>query len=79
LVALATRPSSRRSEISYQNKITTVVLAVNVLSGSRILSVSFTSRDPALAAAAANLAMQLYLDHQRAESFADLNNAQNWL
>jgi polysaccharide biosynthesis transport protein len=54
-------------------------LAVNVLSGSRILSVSFTSRDPALAAAAANLAMQLYLDHQRAESFADLNNAQNWL
>jgi succinoglycan biosynthesis transport protein ExoP len=40
-------------------------LAVNVISGSRILSVSFTSRDPALAAAGANFAMQNYLDHQR--------------
>jgi succinoglycan biosynthesis transport protein ExoP len=54
-------------------------LAVNVLSGSRILSVSFTSRDPAVAAAGANLAMQLYFDHERDQSFADLSNAQNWL
>jgi capsular exopolysaccharide synthesis family protein len=54
-------------------------LAVNVLPGSRILSVSFTSRDPALAAAAANLTMQLYLEHQRAQSFADLGDAQSWL
>jgi capsular exopolysaccharide synthesis family protein len=54
-------------------------LAVNVLPGSRILSVSFTSRDPALAAAGANLTMQLYLEHQRAQSFADLSDAQSWL
>jgi capsular exopolysaccharide synthesis family protein len=54
-------------------------LAVNVLPGSRILSVSFSSRDPALAAAGANLTMQLYQEHQRAQSFAALNDAQNWL
>ncbi len=54
-------------------------LAVNVLAGSRILSVSFTSCDPTLAAAAANLTMQLYLEHQRAQSFAQLGDAQNWL
>ena len=54
-------------------------LAVNVLSGSRVLSVSFTSRDPALAASGANFAMQHYLDHQRAQSFADLGDAQTWL
>ncbi|HYP62724.1 MAG TPA: Wzz/FepE/Etk N-terminal domain-containing protein, partial [Acidocella sp.] len=54
-------------------------LAVNILPGSRILTVSFTSRDPQRAAAAANLAMQLYLDHQRDESFAELTDAQSWL
>jgi capsular exopolysaccharide synthesis family protein len=54
-------------------------LTVSVQPRSRILLVSFSSRDPALAAAGANLTMQLYLEHQRAQSFADLNNAQNWL
>jgi capsular exopolysaccharide synthesis family protein len=54
-------------------------LAVNVLSGSRILSVSFSSRDPALAAAGANSAMQQYLRHQRDQSFADFSEAQSWL
>jgi capsular exopolysaccharide synthesis family protein len=54
-------------------------LNVTVLPGSRILAVSFTSRSPALAAAAANLAMQLYLDHERDQSFANLTDAQNWL
>lgn len=54
-------------------------LSVNVLSGSRVLSVSFTSQDPALAAAGANLAMQLYLDHERSQSFNDLSEAQSWL
>jgi capsular exopolysaccharide synthesis family protein len=54
-------------------------LAVNVLSGSRILSVSFSSRDPVLAAAGANFAMQQYLRHQRDQSFADFSEAQSWL
>ena len=44
-----------------------------------MLTVSFTSRIPQLAAAAANLAMQLYLDHERDQSFAALTDAQNWL
>ena len=71
-----------RSNAAPSNSVVLAVqqaLAVNVLPGSRLLSVSFTSRDPALAAAGANLTMQLYLEHQRAQSFADLNNAQNWL
>jgi polysaccharide biosynthesis transport protein len=54
-------------------------LAVTVLPGSRILTVSFTSTDPARAAQAANLAMQLYLDHERDDSFASLTDAQSWL
>lgn len=54
-------------------------LNVAVLPGSRVLSVSFTSTDPALAANAANLAMQIYLDHERDQSFAALNDAQSWL
>ena len=54
-------------------------LGVNILPGSRVLSVSFTSIDPALAATGANLAMQLYLQHERSQSFDDLNNAQTWL
>ncbi len=54
-------------------------LSVNVLPGSRILTVSFSSRDPELSANAANLAMQLYLDHERDQSFARLTDAQNWL
>jgi succinoglycan biosynthesis transport protein ExoP len=54
-------------------------LSVAVLPGSRILTVSFTSTDPALAARAANLAMQIYLDHERDQSFASLTDAQSWL
>jgi capsular exopolysaccharide synthesis family protein len=54
-------------------------LDVTVSPGSRIISVSYTSRDPALAAQAANLTMQLYLDHQREVSFASLSDAQSWL
>lgn len=52
---------------------------VQVLPGSRVLSVSFTSTSPELAAAAANLAMQLYLDHERDLAFAALSEAQAWL
>jgi polysaccharide biosynthesis transport protein len=54
-------------------------LSVTVLPGSRILTVSFTSTEPARAAQAANLAMQLYLDHERYDSFTSLTDAQSWL
>ncbi|GLR65890.1 hypothetical protein GCM10010909_05680 [Acidocella aquatica] len=54
-------------------------LSVTVEPGSRVLTVAFTSTDPALAAAAANLAMQLYLNHERDQSFAALTGAQSWL
>jgi succinoglycan biosynthesis transport protein ExoP len=72
----------KRPAVAHSNAVALAAqraLAVNILSGSRILSVSFTSRDPALAAAGVNFAMQHYLDHQRAQSFADLSNAQSWL
>ena len=54
-------------------------LAVSILPGSCVISVSFSSRDPVLAAAGANLAMQLYLEHERDQSFRDLSDAQSWL
>jgi capsular exopolysaccharide synthesis family protein len=54
-------------------------LNVAVEPGSRILTVAFNSTDPNLAAAAANLAMQLYLDHERRGQVAALDEAQTWL
>jgi len=54
-------------------------LRVTVLPNSRILVISFTGGDPALAAAAANLAMNLYLTQQREQGFDDLVNAQSWI
>ncbi|MDE8345098.1 MAG: formate--tetrahydrofolate ligase [Acidocella sp.] len=54
-------------------------LRVSVAPGSRVLRVSFTSTDPAVAARAANLAMQIYIDQQRDQSFASLTDAQSWL
>jgi capsular exopolysaccharide synthesis family protein len=52
---------------------------VSVPDNSRLLAVSFTSADPALAATAANLAMQIYLNHQRDDAFDDLNGAETWI
>ena len=54
-------------------------LGVSVLPGSRVLSVSFTAQSPQLAAGAVNLAMQLYLKHERETSFQALTDAQDWL
>ncbi|WP_297492865.1 polysaccharide biosynthesis tyrosine autokinase [Acidocella sp.] len=54
-------------------------LSVAVMPGSRILTVGFTSHSPQLAASAANLAMTLYLNHERDQSFAALTDAQDWL
>jgi capsular exopolysaccharide synthesis family protein len=54
-------------------------LRVTVLPNSRVLAISFTGGDPALAASAANLAMQLYLTQQRDQGFDDLANAQSWI
>ena len=54
-------------------------LGISVLPGSRVISVSFTAASPQLAADAANLAMQLYLDHERDISFQSLSDAQSWL
>jgi capsular exopolysaccharide synthesis family protein len=54
-------------------------LTVNVLPSSRIFTISFTSTSPTLAAAAANLAMQLYLTQQRAQEYDDLAQAQGWI
>jgi capsular exopolysaccharide synthesis family protein len=54
-------------------------LSVAVLPGSRILAVSFSAADPALAAKAANVAMQLYVTHERDAAFAALTDAQTWL
>jgi polysaccharide biosynthesis transport protein len=54
-------------------------LRVAVVPGSDLLTVSFTAENPALAAAAANLAMRLYLAHERQDSFGRFSDAQSWL
>ncbi|MDE1897196.1 MAG: protein tyrosine kinase, partial [Rhodospirillales bacterium] len=54
-------------------------LSVLVLPGSRVISVSFIAPSAQLAADAANLAMQIYLNHERETSFQALTDAQNWL
>jgi capsular exopolysaccharide synthesis family protein len=54
-------------------------LAVSVPPSSNVLTVSFTSRDPALSAAAVNLAMQLYLGQERDQAFANVTAGETWL
>ncbi|MGE4481716.1 GumC family protein [Acidocella sp.] len=54
-------------------------LSISVAPGSRVISVSFVAPSPRLAADAANLAMRLYLDHERDVSFKSLTDAQDWL
>jgi capsular exopolysaccharide synthesis family protein len=54
-------------------------LSVTVPPNSRILAVSFTGPEQNLAAAAANLAMRLYLNQQRGQEYDDLAQAQSWI
>ncbi|MDE8348784.1 MAG: polysaccharide biosynthesis tyrosine autokinase [Acidocella sp.] len=54
-------------------------LGVTVPPNSRLITVAFTSPDPSLSAKAANFAIQSYLDHQRDQSFANLQESQSWL
>ncbi len=54
-------------------------MTVTMVPNSRVLNIAFTSKDPALSAAAVNLAMQLYLQHERTQSDDQLNDAQSWL
>jgi capsular exopolysaccharide synthesis family protein len=54
-------------------------LVVTATPGSRIITVAFTAADPALAAAAANAAMQLYLDHERDQAVGALDESRDWI
>lgn len=54
-------------------------LEVTVAPNSRVVTVSFTSDDAALSTEAANLAMQLYLNHERDQEFASLTDTRSWL
>ena len=54
-------------------------LAVATLKSSRVLEVSFASRDPDLAARAANLAMQLYIQDQLDRKIEAVRRATVWL
>jgi len=54
-------------------------LTVAVPPNSNLLTVSFSSRNPDLAAAGANLAMRLYLGTQRDAAYADLSGEESWI
>ena len=54
-------------------------LSVSVPAGSQLIRVSFTARDPKLAASGANLAMRIYLDGQRNSALSTLEAAESWL
>ncbi|MDD2876331.1 MAG: polysaccharide biosynthesis tyrosine autokinase [Acidiphilium sp.] len=68
-------PESHRALVD----LVRAALDVKIPSGTQLLDVSFDSRDPALAANAANLAMQIYLDRQRDSDLGVLDHAQSWL
>jgi capsular exopolysaccharide synthesis family protein len=52
---------------------------VSTVKSSRVLSVGFTARDPQLAASAANLAMQFYIQDQLDAKLAAVGRANAWL
>lgn len=54
-------------------------LAVQVVRNSRVLQIRFTSEDPQLAAAAANLAAELYIADQLDAKFDAVRRANDWL
>jgi uncharacterized protein involved in exopolysaccharide biosynthesis len=54
-------------------------LDVQVVRNSRVLRIQFTSRDPQLAAAAANLAGELYIADQLDAKFDAVRRANEWL
>ncbi|WP_372617768.1 polysaccharide biosynthesis tyrosine autokinase [Falsiroseomonas sp.] len=54
-------------------------LDVQVVRNSRVLRIQFTSRDPQLAAAAANLAAELYISDQLDAKFDAVRRANEWL
>jgi capsular exopolysaccharide synthesis family protein len=69
------RPASQEDRINAARRALDVFIPPN----ARLLEVSFTGADPAASAAAVNLAVSLYLNHQRDQSFAELQAQQNWL
>lgn len=54
-------------------------LSVTVPPDSNVLTVAFTSGNPQLSAAAANMAMQIYLGQERDQAFADVTGEETWL
>ncbi len=54
-------------------------LEVQPVSGSRVLEVSFTSADPALAASVVNRVIDVYIRDQLAAKFRAVRRAQDWL
>ncbi|MGG5811213.1 GumC family protein [Falsiroseomonas sp. CW058] len=54
-------------------------LDVQVVRNSRVLQIRFTSEDPQLAAAAANLAAELYIADQLEAKFTAVRRANDWL
>lgn len=54
-------------------------LEVQVVRNSRVLQIRFTSEDPQLAAAAANLAAELYIADQLEAKFTAVRRANDWL
>jgi capsular exopolysaccharide synthesis family protein len=54
-------------------------IGVQVVRGSRVLEVSFTSHDPQFAAEAANFLMRRYIDDQLEAKFTAVRRAAEWL
>jgi succinoglycan biosynthesis transport protein ExoP len=70
-----------RAELDPDAVANRVRAAMNVAvpSDSNVMTISFTSHEPALSAAAVNLAMDLYLDRQRDEAFSNVTAEEAWL
>jgi capsular exopolysaccharide synthesis family protein len=75
---IARTPPEERAEISAAEAVLDQLL-VAVVRNSRVLQVQFTSEDPHLAQAVANLAAELYINDQLESKFAELRRANDWL
>jgi capsular exopolysaccharide synthesis family protein len=74
--ASPTAPEAKRARLL---QAVQSAIGVQVVRGSQVLQVSFSSTDPVLAATAANLVMQYYIDQQLESKFEAVRRASAWL
>jgi len=81
LAAVFGKPSAPPADAIRQAVLARIEASIGAeaLRGSRVVAVSFTADEPALAAGAANFLMQRYIDEQLEAKFEAVRRASQWL